>query len=159
MLSRFPRVNSCTKKSPYEFIRVSMHSGGLELTQLAYSRDVDNMLHQRGVWSPPPQKDPNKKRSLFGRRSEIPPTKITSSCSVHLFAARYCLFFIVFLGRHYVIIQLIALGGGGWTFSSWHVLTIRLYILKSNIIREAHSVGLDLGVSIYEVELHINHRW
>ena len=33
-----------------------------------------------------------------------------------------------------------------------------IYILKSNIIREAHSVGLELGVSSYEVELHINNR-
>ena len=36
---------------------------------------------------------------------------------------------------------------------------IRLYILKSSVIREAHSVGLELGVGSYEVELHINNRW
>ena len=43
-LSRFPRVNMCTRRSPYEFF-TSMHAGGLELTQLAYSRHEDNLLH------------------------------------------------------------------------------------------------------------------
>ena len=43
-------------------------------------------------------------------------------------------------------------------FSAGHITMIRLYILRSNIIREAHSVGLELGVSSYEVELHINNR-
>ena len=35
---------------------------------------------------------------------------------------------------------------------------IRLHILKSSIITEAHSVGLELGVGSYEVELNINNR-
>ena len=40
-----------------------------------------------------------------------------------------------------------------------HVTMIRLYTLTSNLIREAHSVGLELGVlGSYEVELHINNH-
>ena len=63
------------------------------------------------------------------------------------------------LGLCIYLLQLVALVGGGWTFSSWHVTMIRLYILKSSIMREVHSVGLEVGVSSYEVELHINNRW
>ena len=66
---------------------------------------------------------------------------------------------LLFFGRRFGLIQLIALVGGGWTFSSRHVTMISLEKMKSSITREAHSVGLELGVSSYEVELHINNRW
>ena len=37
-LAFFPQVNLCTtRKSPHEFIRVCMHSAGLELTKLTYN--------------------------------------------------------------------------------------------------------------------------
>ena len=53
------------------------------------------------------------KRSLFGRRSEIPPTKVTSCWSVHLFAAVYYPCFIVFF-KETICINLINSTGREW---------------------------------------------
>ena len=47
-LSRFPQGNLCTWKSPHEFTRVSVHSGGSELTKLTYTRREDNLIRHRG---------------------------------------------------------------------------------------------------------------
>ena len=66
----------------------------------------------------------------------------------------YYLCFIV-PRRRYILIQLIALVGVGERFCR-DVTIIHLYIMKSNIYKEAHSVGLELGGSSYEVQLYIN---
>ena len=46
-LSRFPRVNWCTRKSPHDFF-TSMHSGGLELTKVTCTKLEDNLIRRRG---------------------------------------------------------------------------------------------------------------
>ena len=60
-------------------------------------------------------KDPTK-RSIFGRRSGIPYTKVTSSWFVNLFAAMYYICLILMFRRRYIINPSTALVGGGGLF-------------------------------------------
>ena len=64
--------------------------------------------------SPTNKKGLNSKRSLFGRRSEIPPAKVTSSWYVNLFGAMYYIYLIVFFRRRYIYINPINSTGRGW---------------------------------------------